>query len=235
MRTQPDPRPRSRTLRHALAFTLATVPAVACNIASNLRLPDEGADRDGGPFVTGDGGLGGGADAVSGDASVIPVGDGGAVGDGAADDGEVTDAQALCPVNRCTGGNVCCYVIKSPTSGAYRCLASCPNGDPPVECAGPQHCGGASPYCCASVKLGPGNVPACTVSGIYSSCTGTCNPSLGLSCGITDTFRLCQQNSDCASDPAGNTQCCSYPGLGLTSLVCVSPLIRSTLSLPCAQ
>lgn len=232
MQSPSEPRLSARAFWRVGVVALGSV--VACNIASNLRLPDEIAGRDDASPAGGGDGSAFGGDAVALGETGTPTGDGASSTDGGVDEAG-QDAADLCPINPCKGGNVCCYVIKSPTSGAYRCMAGCPNGDPPTECAGPQHCGGGTPYCCASVKLGPGTVPNCTVAGISSTCTGSCNPALGLGCSLTDTFRLCQVNADCAGDPAGNSLCCSYPGIGLSSLVCVSPIIKSTLGLPCAQ
>lgn len=212
----------TRTLLWAL-----TTSALGCTVVDGLFVPPSTPDAGGGREIGSDAGMTTTAgDAMSDGAGAIGAGDAG----GTLQDGEVADALSLCPITPCPGNQVCCYVSKSATSGAYRCMASCPNDVAPVACAGPQQCTSGAPVCCGTV-LGAGVIPNCPAVAMSSSCTASCTTNIALGCNATDTLRLCHDKADCDSN---NPNCCSYPGSGLSSFLCVSDLFRDALNLPCA-
>ncbi|MBK6697919.1 MAG: hypothetical protein IPG50_37880 [Myxococcales bacterium] len=170
-----------------------------------------------------------GSDSSVGDAAVPlpdsttpPASDGAVLPDGASAVG--------CPANPCGPGNVCCYVKQSPTSGDFVCQPTCPTD--PVDCAGPQQCGTAAPLCCARVGFGPGSLPNCPIEAVVTKCAASCTTNFALSCNVNNTMRLCHEKADCASDPQ-NKNCCTYIGTGVSSIVCVSDLIRDVAGLLC--
>ena len=202
----------------------------ACSVVDGLELPlvpsaatdavalESSAPRDG---------------ELARDGNALATESGAGFDSGAGADAALEDALSLCPITPCSGADVCCYVMKSPTAGAYRCLASCPGNAAPVNCAGPQQCNNAAPVCCGTMTVGPGVAPNCPAVSMSSKCTGGCSTNIALGCNATDTLHLCHVRADCASDPS-NPNCCSYPGSGLSSFLCVSDLFKSVLSLPCA-
>ncbi len=72
--------------------------------------------------------------------------------------------------------------------------------------------------CCAQIPITGGSLPNCTNGTLTVSCLsqGACPSNVQFACtaGSTEVVHLCQSASDCANEPDGYTQCCSFSGSG---------------------
>jgi hypothetical protein len=133
-----------------------------------------------------------------------------------------------CVQGPCGGGLDCC-VVSTDAGPDLQCLNGCPNGEQPITCEKPSDCG-AGTVCCATLALGPGQIPACSLQGAWTSCQASCTTQLQPSCSVDDTARLCGQASDC--DPA-EPYCCTLPFGKYNPYVCVDGFMKSLLGLTC--
>ena len=102
----------------------------------------------------------------------------------------------------------------------------CPPGDIDVVCDGPEDCGGASPYCCGKLSVGPGAPPACPVQKVSSACEAMCMTNLAPMCDMTARVRACQRQADCATD-AGSKNCCEFKQGLIVVRMCVNDLFKA--------
>jgi hypothetical protein len=197
----------------------------AVNDASSEGGDASSADgaNDGAP-ETGDGATDAGDDGA-GDTGADAASDG-VAGDGASDGGP---QPVLCPSQPCSNAQSCC-AVGTDAGPVLECLATCPNGEGPIDCTSPLNCGGGTPFCCITATVGAGNLPNCKFESASASCTAQCVTALQPMCNATDIARACDQPSDC--DPA-HANCCALP-LGMYSpYVCVDNLTKQFLGLTC--
>jgi hypothetical protein len=191
----------------------------------------DGASDAGGGDAGDDGGDAGDDGGDGGDAG-DDGGDGGDAGDDGGDGGDAGDggiSPVDCPAQPCNMSDSCC-AVGTDAGPVLQCLATCPNGEGPIDCTSPVNCGGNTPYCCITATVGAGQIPNCKFLTASSSCTASCITALQATCNATDIARACDQVADC---DAQHDNCCALP-LGMYSpYVCVDTLTKNFLGLTC--
>jgi hypothetical protein len=196
---------------------------------------DDGGSEGGAD--AGDSGADAASDGSGGDAASDAGGgdagdDGGDAGDDSGDAGDAGDggiSPVDCPAQPCNMSDSCC-AVGTDAGPVLQCLATCPNGEGPIDCTSPVNCGGNTPYCCITATVGAGQIPNCKFLTASSSCTASCITALQATCNATDIARACDQVADC---DAQHDNCCALP-LGMYSpYVCVDTLTKNFLGLTC--
>ncbi|HJZ85263.1 MAG TPA: hypothetical protein VKN99_08850 [Polyangia bacterium] len=152
-----------------------------------------GAGGAGGTGGFGGGGGSGGSGGLGGSGGAGGAGGAGGTGGGSGAPGEIN-----CRFNgsgaTCTPGQICCVTLLPQTSGTCVSGNSCPSGQSPFRCDGPEDCSGGQ--CCLNFN------PA------EASCMPTCGGNLS---------QVCHSMANC---PPGMQHCCTTAGV--PSGVCVA-------------
>lgn len=134
-----------------------------------------------------------------------------------------TCAVAACDpgYSNCDGadGNGCEAKLSNDEKNCGSCGNVCPadGGNPKCDqgkcavgdCHGPEHCGGATPVCCAKLVFGAGTLPNCAIESAVSACAADCAFLLPSSCPGTGEATFCHASAECATDSKGK-KCCSF-------------------------
>lgn len=138
----------------------------------------------------------------------------------------VVDSDGVaCGNTTCAPGLLCCANV-SDAGASFECAAQCPDGGVPMECDGPEDCGGGQ--CCVQINVGTGTLPNCPIDTAGATCKADCPTQIPMSCPAQGQGQLCHTSNDCF-DPQ-NPSCCTFAQGGVSATFCVNALLSQFAS-----